>query len=103
MKKKKKMSLKQIILHKKEQMLPLNFFASYVLAPAYLAVLAIIITVFGILVSIDEEKYLVAGIVCLGFFAVLSVAVLLAVPYIKKEAIKTELTAITLKQETLKF
>ncbi len=41
--------------------------------------------------EIDDEKYLVAGVLCLGFIGVLSVAVVCMGVFIKKEALRTEL------------
>ncbi len=85
------MKLKQIIAREKEIMLPLNFFVSYILTPMYVGVTALVLAVFGILMCIDDEKYLFAGILCLGFLAVISVCMLAMIPYVNKEAIKTEL------------
>ncbi len=91
--------LREIIKLEKSQMLPLNFFVSYILTPAYLVISALLLITFGVLMSIDDEKYLVAGLLCLGFFVVLSIAFLLLVPFVKKEAIRTEMQRYNLDTE----
>ena len=91
MKQKNRMRLKEILSYEKSHMLPLNFFAAYILTPAYIVISALILTASVIFMEIDEEKYLATGLVCLGLFIILSIAVLMLVPYIRKEAIKSEM------------
>lgn len=68
-----------------------KYFSSYILAPTYIVLSALIFIAFSVLMCIDDEKYFVAGLLCLGFFVVLTAAVLLLVSFIRKEAIQTKL------------
>ncbi len=48
MKENDKPKLKDIIAEEKGQMLPLNFFSSYVLVPVYLILTLLLLIVFGV-------------------------------------------------------
>ncbi len=85
------MRLKNIIAYEKEQMLPLNFTMSYILTPIYLGASLLLIAAGAVLLGIDDEVYLVPGLLCLGAFVLISVAFLAAVPAVRKRAIEAEL------------
>ena len=87
----KKRTFREIIRQEKEIMLPLNFFVSYILTPIYAIISFVLIAVFGVLMSIDEDKYLISGILCLCAFVVISIMLLSAVPFVRKKAIQTEI------------
>ena len=86
-----KIGLKEIIAYEKTQMLPLNFTVSYILIPIYVIVCFLLIGAFAVLMEIDDEKFLVHGLLCLGAMIVISIAFLSCVPLVRKKAIKTEL------------
>lgn len=87
----KKRTFREIIRQEKEIMLPVNFFVSYILTPIYAIISFVLIAVFGVLMSIDEDKYLISGILCLCAFVVISIMLLSTVPFVRKKAIQTEI------------
>ena len=91
-KEKNKVGLKRIVAYEKTQMLPLNFTVSYILTPIYAAVCFLLIGAFAVLMEIDDEKYLIQGLLCLGAMVIISIVFLASVPLVRKKAIKTELT-----------
>lgn len=88
---KDKVGLKEIVAYEKTQMLPLNFTVSYILTPIYAVVCFLLIGAFAVLMEIDDEKYLVQGLLCLGAFVLISIIFLASVPLVRKKAIKIEL------------
>ena len=86
-----KMRLKDIVAYEKSQMLPLNFTVSYILTPIYVVISFLLITVCVVLMEIDDETYLVPGLLCLGTFALISILFLATVPVVRKKAIEAEL------------
>ena len=90
-KEKSKRGLKDIIAYEKTQMLPLNFTASYILTPIYAVVCFLLIGTFAVLMEIDDEKYLVHGLLCLGAMVFISIIFLACVPIVRKKAIKIEI------------
>ncbi len=98
--------LKEIMAYEKTQMLPLNFIASYVLTPIYAVICLVLMAAFAILMEIDDEKYLVPGLICLGTLALLSIIFVASVPFVRKKAIKTEFDLYdfdTSEQESLEI
>ncbi len=91
MSKKKKIRLKDIVAYEKTQMQPLIFTVSYILTPIYLCVCLLLLVAFGILMEIDDEKYLVQGLLLLGAFVLITILFLASVPFIRKRAIETEI------------
>lgn len=89
-KEKVKVGLKEIVAYEKTQMLPLNFTVSYILTPIYAVVCFLLIGAFAVLMEIDDDKYLLQGLLCLGAFVVISIIFLASVPLIRKKAIKIE-------------
>lgn len=89
--KKDKVGLNEIVAYEKAQMLPLNFAVSYILTPIYAVICFLLIGAFAVLMEIDDEKYLVPGLLCLGAFVLISILFLACVPLVRKKAIKTEL------------
>lgn len=87
----KKFGIKEIVAYEKMRMLPLTFAVSYILTPIYALVSLLLIGVFYLLMKIDDEKYLVYGLFCLGAFVLISVLYLACVPLVRKKAIKAEL------------
>ena len=83
--------LREIIAYEKTQMLPLNFMVSYILAPIYVVVSLLLIGAFGILMEIDDQKYLVSGLLCLGAMALITIVLLASVPFVRRKTIRTEL------------
>lgn len=91
MRKKEKIRLKDIVTYEKTQMLPLNFTMSYIITPIYLGISFLLIAVFAVLMGIDDEKYLVHGLLCLGAFVLITILILASVPFVRKRAIETEI------------
>lgn len=88
---KAKVGLKEIIAYEKTQMLPLNFIVSYVLTPIYAVVCFLLIGTFAVLMEIDDEKYLVLGLLCLGAFVFITIVLLAIVPFVRQKAIQVEI------------
>ena len=72
-------------------MLPLNFTVSYILTPIYAVVCFLLVGAFAVLMEMDDEKYLVHGLLCLGTFVLISIIFLATVPLVRKKAIEIEL------------
>lgn len=70
---KDKVGLKEIVAYEKTQMLPLDFTVSYILTPIYAVVSILLIGAFAVLMEIDDEKYLVHGLLCLGTFVLITI------------------------------
>ncbi len=88
---KDKVGLREIVAYEKTQMLPLNFTVSYILTPIYAVICFLLFAAFAVLMEIDDEKYLVHGLLCLGVFVLISVIFLASVPFVRKKAIGVEL------------
>lgn len=88
---KDKVGLKEIVAYEKTQMIPLNFTVSYILTPIYAVVCFLLIGTFAVLMEIDDEKYLVQGLLCLGAFVLISIIFLASIPLVRKKAIKIEI------------
>ena len=105
-KEKNKIRLKEIVAYEKTQMLPLNFTVSYILTPIYAVVCFLLIGAFAVLMEIDDEKYLVHGLLCLGAMVFISIIFLAYVPIVRKKAIKIEIERYdfdTSKEESLEI
>ena len=89
---KNKIGLKEIVTYEKSQILPLNFTVSYILTPIYAAICFLLIGAFAVLMEIDDEKYLIPGLLCLVAFVIITVVFLAIVPLMRKKAIETELS-----------
>ncbi len=103
---KNKIGLKEIVAYEKTQMLPLNFTVSYILTPIYAVICFLLIGAFAVLMEIDDEKYLVHGLLCLGAMVLISIVFLASVPLVRKKAIKIEVERYdfdTSKEEPLEF
>jgi len=83
--------LREIVSYEKSQMLPLNFTVCYILTPIYAVISFALIAAFGIFMEIDDQKYLVHGLSCLGAFVLLSIAFLACIPLVRKKTIHTEM------------
>ena len=90
-KEKDKVGLKEIVTYEKTQMLPLNITVTYILTPIYAVICFLLIGAFAVLMEIDDEKYLVHGLLCLGAFVLISIIFLASVPLVRKKAIKIEI------------
>ena len=104
-KEKDKVGLKEIVAYEKTQMLPLNFTVSYILTPIYAVVCFLLIGAFAVLMEVDDEKYLVHGLLCLGAFVLISIIFLASVPLVRKKQLKWKLNdmILTLQKNHLKF
>lgn len=86
-----KIRLKDIVAYEKSQMLTSNFTVSYILTPIYLIISFLLIAVCVVLMEIDDETYLVPGLLCLGAFVLISILFLATVPVVRKKVIEAEL------------
>lgn len=86
-----KTKFKEIVAYEKMQMLPLTFAFSYILTPIYAVLCFFLIAAFGVLMEIDDDKYLSLGLLCLGAFLIITILFLACVPAVRKKAIKAEL------------
>lgn len=105
-KEKVKVGLKEIVAYEKTQMLPLNFVVSYILTPIYAVICFLLIGTFAVLMEIDDEKYFVYGLLCLGALVVISILFLVCVPFVRKKAIEIEVERYdfdTSKEEALEI
>ena len=105
-KEKDKIGLKEIVAYEKTQMLPLNFTVSYILTPIFAVISFLLIGAFAVLMEIDDEKYLLQGLLCLGAFVLISIIFLVSVPLVRKKAIKMEFERYdfdTSKEEVLEI
>ena len=105
-KERNKIGLKEIVAYERTQMLPLNFTVSYILTPIYGVVCFLLLGTFAVLMEIDDEKYLVHGLLCLGAMVLISIIFLASVPLVRKRAIKIEIERYdfdTSKEEPLEI
>lgn len=89
---KRNISLKNLIAIEKMRMLPWDFAVSYVVTPVYLAVCIALTVAFGVFMEVDDQKYLVHGLVCLGTFAFITAAMLVSVPILRRKTLNFELS-----------
>lgn len=85
-----RINFKNFLADEKAQMLPIVFTVSYVITPIYLIITFLLLVVFGVLMGVDEEKYFVHGLICLGVFAVITVSLLISAPIVRKKVIDIE-------------
>ena len=86
-----KKNFKEIILEEKREMNPIRYKMNYIVVPIYLLLMVIILTVIGVTLSINEEKYTVLAIILFSVFGLFSLGLILSTPFIKKIEVKTEL------------
>jgi len=86
-----KLGIKKIIQHEKQHMLPWDFRANYVVVPLYGVITLLLLVLFGVLMEIDDKKYFVHGMVCLGIFALCTIVLLSSVPLRRRKTIRAEL------------
>ena len=84
-------NLKQIIAYEKSLMLPWNYKLSYILTPIYVGISCLLILAFVVFMAIDEDKYLIHGLSCMGVLVVITIAFLSCVPIVRRIAIRTEI------------
>ena len=81
--------LSSLIKYEKARMLPLNFTMSYIITPLYVLLCTGLMIAFGLL--INDSRHLIEALLCLFAMALLTLGLLLLVPYVKKKAIAHEL------------
>ena len=86
-----KISIKKMLQYEKTIMPPLNRLMTYKILPIYLIITVVILAAVGVLMEIDETKYLILSLVLLGVFCLMSVMLLFFVPFIRKRTIDNEL------------
>lgn len=89
--KKYKYSFKNIIKEEKKQMNPIRVKVNFVIIPIYAAIMMIILTTIGILLSIDEDKFTVLSIVLFIIFFMMIILLLISIPIIRKKEVEIEL------------
>jgi hypothetical protein len=87
----KRPRLKDIIQREKSSMNRTRFIVNYRIVPAYAVLCVLILTAFGIAMSIDEVGYLPLGIGLLGAFGFITAALLISVPFTRKKEISIEM------------
>lgn len=85
------MSFMDQIRHEKSQMNRIRFVVNYLVVPLYLAAGAIVVIVGYVLMTIDEQKNEPVFIALLIMFGVITVALLISVPFIRRIEIATEI------------
>ncbi len=83
--------MKDLIKNDKIWMLPWDFAASYIVTPIYLAVFLALTAAFGVFMELDSQRYLTHGLICLGVIAVLTAAMLVSVPVLRRKTLNYEL------------
>ena len=84
-------SMKERIAYEREHMYPFVFTICYVVAPLYLLVSFALCAAFVILLDTDEVKYLVPGLLCIGTFVVITIALLVSVPFTRRKTVRLEM------------
>ncbi len=88
---KEKIRVKDWVAYEKAKMHPLTFVMSYIVTPAYLMITLFLLGAFAVFMEIDDHKYLVHGLFCLGAFVLISILLLVAVPLVRNKVISAEL------------
>lgn len=70
---------------------PFMFFMSYIITPIYIIACILILVAFATLKEIDSEKYFVQGLLLLSAFVILSIALLISVPFVRRKVINAEI------------
>lgn len=87
----RKPTLKEMLAYEKSVLNPIRYNMNYRIVPAYAGLMAILLIVFGVLMSIDDVKYLPHAIVMLVLFVIASVALVVYGKKVAKEEILTEI------------
>lgn len=87
----KKSSFVQQLQQEKAIMHPLHSFMVYKILPIYLIATAVILIAFGILMEIDESKYLRLGLCLLGAFCLITIVLFSCVPFVTKKVLRDEM------------
>lgn len=102
--KNEKIRFKDLIAYEKAKMHPLMFAMTYIVTPVYLVITLLLIGAFAVFMEVDEHKYFVHGLLCLGAFVLITVILLVCVPLARKKVISAELQRYdfdTSKEEVL--
>ncbi len=91
----KKGSLREMIALDKARMLPLNFRMNYLFKPMYVFLALVLLVVTGNLLNQDQ---IAAGAVCLALLALLTVLLLLMIPFVRKKAVQAEMKRYQIKR-----
>jgi len=84
-------NFREQLQREKEVMNPLRYSINYRVTPLYAAITLILLLVSGILMSIDENKYLPFFIAMMVIFIVMTIALLASVPFIRSLEIEAEI------------
>ncbi len=84
---KKTAGFKEILAYEKSVMAPVRFRVNYIITPVYLIVSFGLMIAFGVLMDIDEVKYLPYGLMILGFFVLITIGLLISVPLVRRREI----------------
>lgn len=85
------MSFMEQIRHEKSQMNRIRYIVNYLVVPLYLAAGAIVVIVGYVLMTIDEQKNEPVFIALLIMFGVITIALLISVPLIRRIEVATEI------------
>jgi len=86
-----------IMKKENQQLNPIRRKINTVIVPLYLAVFAVALTVGGILMSKDEECYLVVFLILIGIVLLMTVALLASLPLIRKKEVAIEVEKYNLE------
>lgn len=87
----KKNKLLDVIKKEKKEMNSIRFRMNYIIVPLFLIFMIVILTIIGITLSINEEKYTPLAIVLFSIFGVGIIGLLVSVTFVRKKEIKIEL------------
>ncbi len=88
---KSKVDLKNITAYKKPIIPPINFFASYMLIITYILISLVVLASATVLLIIGDGDFIIAGLMCIGVFIILSAVFFLFMPQVKQTTILNEI------------
>lgn len=90
--KQKRTHMRDLIRLEKKNMNSIRYFVNYRIVPLYVLLAAGMLVAFGILMGIDEERFLTIGLCLLGAITLLTVSVLISVPFVRNKEIYIEMS-----------
>ncbi len=80
-------SFKEILAFEKSVVPPIRYKVNYIIVPVYILLSLGIFTAFGILMELDEVRYLPYGLGLMGLFVLITIALLISVPLVRRKEV----------------
>jgi len=88
----KKPTFRETIAQEKKELNHIRFVMNYIIVPAYIGLMILLMGGMGVLMSIDPVKFETTSFVLIGLFGLISVLLVASVPYVRNKEIEIELS-----------